>query len=221
MPPTSGARGQDHKRLAWITLAGLALAVPIVLKAVFLPHLDLWHAIAGDKIDGSWRIARLDGDDVWRMRYLLHIRWGAITGGRDGCNFWAFSDEQPDPSQGRMTISTLVGCQPEPCDRLYGRFAHGQPRMRLIGEDRLEMVLDGHRAELVRLPDDALQGGELPGDLPPLPVAQAPTCGLPPLHPSEFLPLPPPPPPPPAQPPEAPQLTPAPPAPLRRSPAAS
>ncbi|MBY6216865.1 hypothetical protein [Qipengyuania aquimaris] len=146
--------GQHHRRLAWITAGGLALALVFGISGVALPPGEtLWHLIAAPEEDGGWKFETIDGVDVRKDGYSLGIRWGRIVGFHDGCNGCGFDDELPSGAPDRMLVCTLQACPERPNDILFGRFAYGSPEMEVNGE-RLILTLPGHRAELVRASRD-------------------------------------------------------------------
>lgn len=147
-------KGQHHKRLAWITAGGLAVAATAAIADIALPPGEtLWHLIAAPAEDGAWIFETIDGVDVSGDGYSLGIRWGRITGFNDGCNSCGFDDELASGAPNRSLVCTLQACADRPNDILFGRFAYGSPAMAVRGE-RLILTLPGHRAELVRAERD-------------------------------------------------------------------
>ncbi|QZD90398.1 hypothetical protein K3148_03115 [Qipengyuania aurantiaca] len=137
------SRGQHHKRLAWVTAAGLGLAaVAGGLGIAMPPGETLWHLIAAPQEDGLWEFKTIDGRDVSLVGYSIRVHWGEVSQWYNGCNYCGTSD---DGGQ----ICTLQACIERPSDRLYYRFLHGPYTMEVEG-DRMVLTVPGHRAVLQR-----------------------------------------------------------------------
>ena len=142
-------RGQHHKRLAWVTVGGLALAALAVAVDIAIPEGEtLWHMIAAPEEDGRWRFATIDGRDVRQEHYTLDVRWGEIAGYHDGCNSCGVTQHDPDSPYHSRTC-TLMACAYKPNQVRFRRFLAGEPRMQMDGP-RLILSVPGHRAVLVR-----------------------------------------------------------------------
>ena len=139
------ARGQHHKGLARVTLAGLVAALVLAVGGMFLPHGEtVWHLIAAPEEDGSWHFVSIDGIDVREANYAVSLRRGRITGWNDGCNACGWDDEG-------QRICTLALCIEQPNERLFRLWPQSTPTIQVKG-DRLFLTIPGHTAELVRKP---------------------------------------------------------------------
>ena len=144
-------KGQHHSRLAWITGIGLLVAALAVFGA-FDARGDLWHRLAGPDVDGRWKFVVIDGVPVHRRDFVIDIRWGETTGGRDDCNEWGYSGDRL-PNGDRMITTSLAGCQPDQLRDAYYRLVHGNVAWRLRADDRLEAAAAGHTGLLEPLAD--------------------------------------------------------------------
>lgn len=72
--------------------------------------------------DGMWAATAIDGEPVPPDQFLIRVRAGRVTGGRDGCNSWAFDATQPPmPNGTRMIVSDLQECRETPARSAYWR----------------------------------------------------------------------------------------------------
>ena len=136
-------RGQHHKGLAGVTLAGLAVATVLAIGGIAIPQGEtVWHLIAAPEVDGLWQFVSIDGVDVREANYSMGLRWGKIISWNNGCNACGWGDDGE-------RICTLALCIERPSDRLFQLWPRSRPAIRIKG-DRLFLTIPGHRAELVR-----------------------------------------------------------------------
>ena len=135
VPPNRG--GAFETWTVRLLLPALLLALAFSLATGFRdrPLVD-WRAWFDGPERGTWRALTLNGQEVFEEKFLIGIADGAVTGGRDGCNYWGFGEE--DAATGERSItSTLAACEPTPAMAVYGVLAFGAPEMTLQGESRL------------------------------------------------------------------------------------
>lgn len=109
-----------------------------------------WTALFAPDEDGSWMVISIDGEPVPHGEYRYGITDGKISGGRDGCNDWGYTDDPPGPDGERMIVSTLQACpEDNPLTRAY-RLLTRDPRMVLAPNGLLHLSGHGHKAVLRR-----------------------------------------------------------------------
>ena len=127
-----------------------AIGLPVALFVTFADPDRLMSEWFGPPQDGAWIAETLDGERP-ANRYTLGIRWGRIIGGYDGCNHWSYVESDGDVA--RMT--TLMACDPRP-DIAYGAVAI-DPKVTMLGEDRMRLEARGHVATFRRMTDAELE----------------------------------------------------------------
>lgn len=130
-----------------VALFLLLPAFALMLYAMFDPVGDWrpWDRLFGPEENGSWEAVSIDSQPVAPREFRITIGRGAITGGRDGCNDWTFTDEKPNAKGERTIESTLVGCPKTALTRAYYALL-AQPSLRLQPDGRLDVRAGGHRA---------------------------------------------------------------------------
>ena len=142
-------RGQHHRALAWLIAGGLGVAAVTVLSTLFLPGDSLWHAVAAPEEDGTWQFTTIDGRDVGSVGYNVHIRWGEVVAGRDGCNNWGEDGANVLDNGDRIITIDLQECPPGPWDGAYWLLTQSTATMRMEGE-HLILHDEPHRGQLRR-----------------------------------------------------------------------
>lgn len=136
------------RRRSGLALLGLLLGIGLV------------HALATGTLrprlfvpeeDGSWSIVSVDGRPVPGGAYTIGITDGKVSGGRDDCNYWGFS-EPADASGERMIETTLAGCpEDDPVRKAYWALATAPAvRIELRPGGWLRIAARGHEAMLRR-----------------------------------------------------------------------
>ncbi|MAW91206.1 MAG: hypothetical protein CL575_04140 [Altererythrobacter sp.] len=127
-------RGQHHRALAWLIAGGLGVAAVTVLSTLFLPGDSMWHAVAAPEEDGTWQFTTIDGRDLRAVGYNVHIRWGKVVAGRDGCNNWGEDGANVLDNSDRIITIDLQECPPGPLDEAYWLLTQPTATMRMEGE---------------------------------------------------------------------------------------
>ena len=127
-------REQHHRALAWLIAGGLGVAAVTVLSTLFLPGDSLWHAVAAPEDDGTWQFTTIDGRDVESVGYNVHIRWGKVVAGRDGCNNWGEDGANVLDNGDRIITIDLQECPPGPLDEAYWLLTQPTATMRREGK---------------------------------------------------------------------------------------
>ncbi|MGB3167423.1 MAG: hypothetical protein WBA68_11680 [Alteraurantiacibacter sp.] len=123
--------------------------VRMIVPALFLALFVAMYSVAGPRIDwrawfdgperGTWRAVTVDGMDVADERMEVVVANDEVAGGRDGCNYWAYSGKR-DPATGeRMMTTTLAGCEQTPERRAYDRLALETSQLRIVDDYTLEI----------------------------------------------------------------------------------
>ena len=137
------AEFRRRRKRSGIALGGLVL---LLGAGVFVSSGVPADWLLAEKEDGGWGGVSIDGRPVSAADYRISVKRGRITGGRDGCNDWHYTDDPPAPDGGRMIFSTLVACpEDDPLRRAYYRLrAEGVPQLRPDGS--LRLAAGGHEA---------------------------------------------------------------------------
>nr|WP_295371499.1 hypothetical protein [uncultured Sphingosinicella sp.] len=100
------------------------------------------EAAASGQHDGLWDVVEISGDPAPPGKFLIRLRSGRVTGGRDDCNSWGFDETRPPAPDGTRTIlSDLRACGQTAQRRSYWRaIGNGNvvPRLTAGGELKLE-----------------------------------------------------------------------------------
>lgn len=133
--------------------AGLGLAVFLLLLG--LAHYVSIHGIPkrlfAAEEDGRWGAVSIDGQTMTSQGYTIVIEDGRVAGGRDGCNYWGFSDDPPAKDGSRMIVSTLVGCpEDDPTRRAYWALTTAEASLVMRQDGTLWIAAKGHRGAFRR-----------------------------------------------------------------------
>lgn len=109
-----------------------------------------WTAMLAPDEDGSWAVVSIDGRPLPPDEYRFGITDGKISGGRDGCNDWSYTDDPPGPDGERMIVSTLQACPEDDPVRQAYRLLTRNPKIELGADGLLRMTGQGHQAVLRR-----------------------------------------------------------------------
>lgn len=137
----------QHAQIGFVVLL-LAAAFSLMLAGIIDPRGQWrpWDGLLTADEDGSWAALSIDGRPVDPQQYRIAIADGEVSGGRDGCNSWGYSDEAPDANGERTIVTTLVGCpEDDPVRQAYWRLASAS-RIALLPDGRLRLSADGHEA---------------------------------------------------------------------------
>lgn len=95
--------------------------------------------------DGMWTVTAISGETVPAGAFLLRVRGGRVTGGRDGCNAWGFDETRPPAADGtRMILSDAQECAATPQLRGYWRaLGNGNAPLRLNESGELRIRAGG------------------------------------------------------------------------------
>ena len=107
--------------------------------------------------DGMWNVTAISGQPVPEGAFLLRVRGGRVSGGRDGCNAWGFDATRPPAADGtRMIISDAQECSPTPQLRGYWRaLGNGNAPLRRTGSGELRIRAGGDEIIARRIADQA------------------------------------------------------------------
>ena len=104
--------------------------LPLLFLAAACGQLDPAEA------DGMWSVTSISGRDVPAGAFLLRVRGGRVSGGRDGCNSWGYDETRPVAPDGtRMIVSDAQECAPTPHLRGYWRALGNGNAPLHVGED--------------------------------------------------------------------------------------
>jgi hypothetical protein len=105
--------------------------------------------------DGMWTVTTISGQEVPPGKFLLRVRDGRVTGGRDGCNSWGFdATRAPAPDGTRMIISDAQECSPTPQLRGYWRaLGNGNAPLRTTEGGELRIRAGGDEIIARPVPD--------------------------------------------------------------------
>ena len=127
------------------------------MRAALSSLLFVLPACGGEAadLDGMWRVTAISGEEVPPGQFLLRVRDGRVTGGRDGCNSWGFDETQPPAPDGtRMIISDAQGCAPTPQLRGYWRaLGNGNAPLQTSEAGELRIRAGGDEIIARRAPD--------------------------------------------------------------------
>jgi hypothetical protein len=95
-----------------------ALALAVLILSLGVTHAlvtGTWTPrLFQPEEDGRWRAVSIDGRAIGRGReFVVSLVDGKVSGGRDDCNDWGYSDQPPAADGARMIVTTLSLCVEE------------------------------------------------------------------------------------------------------------
>ncbi len=104
--------------------------------------------------DGLWSVVAISGEPIPPDRFLVRVRGGRVTGGRDDCNSWGFdATVPPGPDGTRMIIADAQECAPTRELRAYWRaIGNGNVAPRLTENGELQLNAGGDELLAIRKP---------------------------------------------------------------------
>jgi heat shock protein HslJ len=126
-----------------LALLGLLLGLGLVQAG---HDLRLVGRLTAPETDGAWAAVSIDGRPVSWRQWRLSVTGGKVSGGRDGCNDWGFSEPEVEGGE-RMINMTLVECPDDPVREAYWTLARARSMSpRLSGDGSLRLAAGGHEA---------------------------------------------------------------------------
>ena len=92
--------------------------------------------------DGNWAAVAFDGQRVVLQQYLISIKRGQIVGGYDGCNDWAYQEDESNQNAKRMIVTNLKECPDDTPARSYWALI-AAPKIVLLNDRHL--VVSGRK----------------------------------------------------------------------------
>jgi hypothetical protein len=132
-----------------------ALLLLVLTSAAACGGLSPEESAQRGHYDGLWTVVSISGKAAPADRFLIRVREGKVTGGRDGCNSWGFdATVPPAPDGARMIISDAQECAPTPVMRAYWRaIGNGNVPPRLTPTGELQLRAAGEEIIAERRPD--------------------------------------------------------------------